>query len=316
MNPPEAKGWCRTSEKLLKYHEAALLRHLSVPYTIYRVPLSGDCRKFIHTLEIAPNTPHSTTASLVLIHGFASAMATFVNVLQQLSKQKHAIAIYSIDLPGFGRSWKPEFTNGKAAEELWVESLERWRVQMQILGQDLILCAHSFGAYISTLYAHRYPTAALILFEPWGLRATSPLQSQWPLGLINPLQILRIAGPLALTLMRIAASSLFKYTFTGIGEKDEMLLYLYHCNVQCTADKAFFSLASSAYCPIRPVTPANNTALIIYGADSWIGPIQCPMHFRTCSIQNAGHQVYAEQPKRFIEALFGALAEIIEEKFQ
>lgn len=309
MKPPEAKGWCRTSEQLLEYHETMLLRHLSVPYNTYRVPLSKDSQTFIHTLEIAPGMSHSTTASLVLIHGFASAMATFVNVLQELSKRKHAMAIYAIDLPGFGRSWKPNFAHGRAAEELWVESLERWRVQMHISRHDLILCAHSFGAYIATLYANRYPTAAQILFEPWGLRAEQPVRSQWPLGLVNPLQLLRIAGPFGVALMRMSTHSLFNRTFSGIGEKDEMLLYLYHCNVQCTADSAFFSLASLAYSPLHPVTPASNVKLVIYGADSWIGPIQHPV--RTHSIQGAGHQVYAEKLNHFMEAVLGAIDEIL-----
>ena len=304
MEPPEGTGWCRTSEPLLAHHEAMLLRHLRAPHSVFRVPLSADGSQFIHTLEITPT--RSTAGSLVLIHGFASAMATFVNVLQQLSQQIDALTIYAIDLPGFGRSWKPTFpTHSEAAEDVWIESLERWRIRMHIPAHRLILCAHSFGAYIATLYAHRYPTRSLILFEPWGLRAAPPLRSHWPLGLVNPLQLLRLAGPLALVLMRFATGDLFTHTFAGIGDKDEMLLYLYHCNVQCTADAAFFSLVSSDYRPLRPIAPAPNTTLIIYGADSWIGPVQGPV--RAHFIPGAGHQVYAEQPLPFVEAVCGAM---------
>jgi hypothetical protein len=303
MEPPT--GWCSTSDPLLAHHEAMLLRHLRAPHTVFRVPLSADGSQFINTLEITPT--RSTNTTLVLIHGFASAMATFVNVLEQLGQKPNTTTIYAIDLPGFGRSWKPDFP-AQEAENIWIESLERWRAHLRIPADGLILCAHSFGAYIATLYARRYPTRSQILFEPWGLRAAPPLRSQWPLGLVNPLRLLRLAGPLGLALMRLATGGLFSRTFAGIGEGDEMLLYLYHCNVQCTADAAFLSLASSDYRPLRPVAPAPNAALIIYGADSWIGPVQCSV--RAHFVQGAGHQVYAEQPGEFVQAVLEGLREI------
>ena len=302
MEIPSAQGWNQTSDALLEYHETRLLRHLRTPFRVYPVQID---QFFINTLEITTH-PHASTPPILVIHGFASALATFVNVLQALSEQHPCV--YAIDLLGFGRSSKPPFPpNNSDAEELLVDSIERWRVQQGI--DSMILCAHSFGAYISTNYAHRYPAraTALILFEPWGFRTKRPTRSQWPLCLINPLRILRLAGPMALPLMRATTRELFHHTFAGIGEGDEMLHYLYHANVQCTGDTAFMSLSGPAYLPVRPTTPAPNTT-IIYGGDSWIGAADLSHHtLATETIPNAGHQVYADQFEPFMAAVLRAL---------
>jgi pimeloyl-ACP methyl ester carboxylesterase len=273
---------------------------------VYQLPLrSGE---FINTLEIIHPRCRPHTTPVVVIHGFASALATFVNVLQTLS-ETHA-NIYAIDLPGFGRSWKPQFpSDNRDAEDLLVESIERWREQMGI--DAMILCAHSFGAYIATRYAHRYPTAALILFEPWGFQTKPPTQSQWPLYLVNPLMILRLAGPMGFPLMQTAAHGLFQNTFAGIGEGEEMLRYLYHCNVQCTGDAAFMSLSGPSYLPLRPTTPARNTT-VIYGAESWIGveDFSDLPDVVTEIIPGAGHQIYADQFGPFMAAVNRALLHV------
>jgi pimeloyl-ACP methyl ester carboxylesterase len=303
-HPPKAQGWNRTSDSLLEYYESQLLRHLSAPHMVYQLPLRGD--EFINTLEIIHPRRRPHTTPVVVIHGFASALATFVNVLQALS-ETHA-NVYAIDLPGFGRSWKPRFpSDNRDAEDLLVESIELWRVQMGI--GAMILCAHSFGAYIATRYAHRYPTAAaLVLFEPWGFQTKPPTQSQWPLCLVNPLMLLRLAGPMGLPLMRMATRALFQDTFAGIGEGDEMLLYLYHCNVQCTGDAAFRSLSGPSYLPLRPATPARNTT-VIYGAESWVGAEDFSdiPDVVTEIVPGAGHQIYADQFEPFMAAVARAL---------
>jgi pimeloyl-ACP methyl ester carboxylesterase len=308
MSAPEARGWNQTSDELLAYHEARLLRHLEAPYTVFAVPLGQQA--FIHTLKLEQPTPPSTTSPpIVVIHGFASALATFVNVLRALHTRQHSSDVYAIDLPGFGRSSKPRFADhNQKTEDLLVDSIERWRRQLGI--ESMILCAHSFGAYLATHYAHRYPAAAaaLILFEPWGFQTKPPVQSQWPLDRLNLLRLLRLAGPLGLPLMRLATRDLFGRTFAGIGDADEMLLYLYHSNVQSTGDAAFLSLLGPAYLPIRPATPARRTT-IIYGGDSWMGTqaFADGVEVFTETIPDAGHQVYADQFEPFMAAVLRAL---------
>ena len=282
-----ANIWNQSSEELLQYHETQLLRHLQTQYSIKQIP-SG--KEFINTVEILGSK--STVTPIVVIHGFASALATFVNMLRALSE--HCPRVYAIDLLGFGRSSKPTFpVDDRACEALFVDSIEGWRVNMGF--ESMILCAHSFGAYIATQYAHKYPElkTKLILFEPWGFQ-TNANTTQWS---FNPLWFLKMAGPLGLPLMKRFTYPLFNHTFSEIGTGDEMITYLYHSNVQCTGDAGFMALNTHSYLPKRPAIPAPNTTFI-YGSDSWIEPLHADE-----IIPNAGHQIYADQPELFIAAV-------------
>ena len=55
------------------------------------------------------------------------------------------------------------------AEDFFVESLEQWRISMEI--DSFALLGHSLGGYLSSLYALRYPhrVSNLILASPAGL---------------------------------------------------------------------------------------------------------------------------------------------------
>jgi pimeloyl-ACP methyl ester carboxylesterase len=119
---PEPKGWHRTSPELLAYYESKLLSHLSVSFKVYPVSLRNNkpelrhlCNEFINTLELLSSgdmgLSHGST--VVVLHGFASAMATFVNIFEPIGKA--CKKLYAIDLLGFGRSSKPVFPTGCTA---------------------------------------------------------------------------------------------------------------------------------------------------------------------------------------------------------
>ena len=289
--------WNLTSPERLKRYERALLDTMGVAYSVYHVPLNNTAfplllGEFINTLEIVGQRQYNSP--VVVIHGFASAMATFVNVLSRLSH--NCSYVYAIDLLGFGASSKPHFPcDPQSVEDLFVDSIECWRIRMGL--NEMILCAHSFGAYVATCYAHKYPAAtkALILFEPWGFQ-TKPTQSL-PL-VLNPLRLLKMSGPASFQLMRLAVGDLFSTTFAGIGSGDDMLHYLYHCNVQCTGDAGFMALISSSYLARRPLVSAHGSYFIC-GEDSWI---ECVDGAEV--ISGAGHQVYADRLEEFVGVVF------------
>lgn len=72
--------------------------------------------------------------------------------------------VYAIDLLGFGKSSRPNFSDDpQTIEEQYVMFLEKWREMMGI--PKMILLGHSLGGFITSSYAIRYPerVAHLIL---------------------------------------------------------------------------------------------------------------------------------------------------------
>ena len=71
-----------------------------------------------------------------------------------------------------GGSSRPEMKANTADEcdQYFVDFLEKWRVAMDDL-KDFILAGHSFGGYISGLYACKYPQhiKKLMMLSPAGV---------------------------------------------------------------------------------------------------------------------------------------------------
>ena len=103
---------------------------------------------------------------IVLVHGYLGGMGDWRYAIDALAEQR---SLYAIDLLGFGRSGRPQFSqNGQEAEMELVEAIEAWRREMGL--EKMVLCGHSFGGYIITAYALKYAhrLSGLILEEPWG----------------------------------------------------------------------------------------------------------------------------------------------------
>ena len=71
-----------------------------------------------------------------------------------------------------GASSRPEFNikDPEKVDEYLIDWLEKWRVQMGDL-KDFVLAGHSFGGYISGLYAIKYPEniKKLLMLSPLGV---------------------------------------------------------------------------------------------------------------------------------------------------
>lgn len=109
----------------------------------------------------------------VIMHGYGSSGALFYRFYQAL--QEH-FCLLLVDLVGMGGSSRPDdidiFTIEPAELlEYYLKHLETWRLKMNNL-TDFYLMAHSFGGYISSHYAVRYPQhiKKLLLLSPIGLR--------------------------------------------------------------------------------------------------------------------------------------------------
>ena len=92
---------------------------------------------------------------------------------------KRNASVYALDWLGMGRSARVPFlikakkndveARVQEAESFFVESLEDWRKQVGL--EKMTLVGHSLGAYLSVVYALRYPTrvSKLILLSPAGV---------------------------------------------------------------------------------------------------------------------------------------------------
>lgn len=126
----------------------------------------------------------------MLIHDFGCASGIWIRNIDFLSARH---PLYMFDTLGFGRSSRPSFdrTNALSAETKFVESIEDWRIAMD-LNTKFYLVGHGFGAYLATLYTMRYGhyIKKLILLDPWGF---NPKPDESQLNLSTPLWIKLIA---------------------------------------------------------------------------------------------------------------------------
>ena len=143
-----------------------------------------------------------------MVHGLSSGVGLWTLNLENLSKDR---PVYAIDLLGFGRSTRCDFSKDAILAEMeFVDSIEDWRVSMKL--DKFILLGHSFGGFLATSYALRYPDKIkhLILVEPWGYaEKQAEMLKRTPVPMwvrvvarimepFNPLAALRVAGPLGM----------------------------------------------------------------------------------------------------------------------
>ena len=137
---------------------------------------------YINMLSILPSAPQSTsTPPVVLLHGYGAGLGFFFRNLTALARwteRRHA-PVYALDWLGMGRSARPPFRvkarrtdiSGRVAEaeSFFVDSLEEWRVAQGV--ERMTLVGHSLGAYLSVVYALRFPerVARLVLLSPAGV---------------------------------------------------------------------------------------------------------------------------------------------------
>jgi cardiolipin-specific phospholipase len=132
---------------------------------IFDVPILLNGKKeSIHTIRAGDTKKED----LVLIHGYFSEVTAFVKLIKDLSQHYR---VWCFDLIGMGSSSRPEFTCQSTEEtiEYFVDSIEQWREKVGL--DKFYLLGHSFGGYMSTMYAleHAEHVKKLILSSPGGV---------------------------------------------------------------------------------------------------------------------------------------------------
>lgn len=277
---------------------------------------------------------------LVLIHGFAAGIGTWILNLDTLSSTIDR-KIYAFDLIGFGRSSRNQFDLTGDVEGQFIDSIERWRIERGI--EKFILLGHSFGGYLSASYALKHPerVSHVILADPWGIqdRQASPNRGNYRFPIwvravnsifqaFNPLAVLRVSGPYGPRLVQRFRSDL-REKFRPKLQDDchKFLTYIYHCNAQrASGESAFKALALPYGWPKNPLIhrlldnlDESVTLTFLYGSRSWIEKspgeflkgCMKPNRVSVSILQGSGHHVYADKFNEFNELVKEACNQVI-----
>lgn len=101
---------------------------------------------------LAMNTKNQNVP-ILLLHGFGAGLGFWVLNLDAFAADR---PLFAIDLLGYGRSTRSKFSKeAETIENQYVDSIEKWRQKMGI--EKMIILGHSFGGFLSTSYAMKYP---------------------------------------------------------------------------------------------------------------------------------------------------------------
>ena len=227
--------WLGSNSNPIEEIEKNMLKSIKTPINRYYVHIQNETQRI---WTMSANTDNKNTP-IVSIHGFYSGIAFWVHNVDALSESR---PYYAFDLIGFARSSRPKFSDDPIiAEEQFIDSIEDWRKQLNL--KEIILLGHSFGGYISTAYALKYPKSvkALILVDPWGFpdpreskrHKSPPLWVNFVGKLsryISPLSFFRVTGSVGVSLFKFLRPDFMKNYMNVLENPEIVYSYLYHAN--------------------------------------------------------------------------------------
>eukprot|EP00096_Caligus_rogercresseyi_P002341 TRINITY_DN14447_c0_g1_i1.p1 TRINITY_DN14447_c0_g1~~TRINITY_DN14447_c0_g1_i1.p1 ORF type:complete len:342 (+),score=42.09 TRINITY_DN14447_c0_g1_i1:20-1045(+) len=284
--PSSWKRWCQSSPEALKTSEESIfsLLHRGPEFSGRYVRISDAVR--IWTRELEPRSKRPTDPlPLVMIHGMGAGMALYGVNAETLAENRKVILM---DLPGFARSSRPEFSEDPVkCESEYISYIDQWRIKMQIDTMNLL--GHSFGGFLSAAYALKHPSRVknLILVDPWGMPCPPQINGlgYFLESVLNfaskftPLLSLRMSGILGLNAIKWLKNDLLLTWKWVFGAEDETILakYLYHCNSHKPTGEYAFTYMNEMFIWARhPMIPricdldAEVNLTTLYGMQSWV----------------------------------------------
>ncbi|XP_063973025.1 (Lyso)-N-acylphosphatidylethanolamine lipase isoform X1 [Diachasmimorpha longicaudata] len=317
-------SWSGSSATMLRAAEKKILSYLKSAYRGWYVdigPCVGTADKIwtIALNEDAQNTP------IVLLHGLGAGVALWCLNLDSLSTER---PVYAVDLLGFGRSSRPNFSSkADETETQLVRSVEEWRREMQL--ERFVLLGHSMGGFLAASYAIHYPDRVkhLILADPWGFPekpADAHARYQVPFWVkaiafmiqpLNPLWAVRVAGPFGQRLIETARPDIVRKFVPALKDDANVIFqYIHQCNTQTpSGESAFHAMMQGFGWAKNPIINRIDQMheevpiTLIYGSRSWVdnsaGEIikqkRVNSYVNIQVISGAGHHVYADKSEIF-----------------
>jgi len=255
----------------------------------------------------------------VLLHGFASSLYSWNEVMEEFSQHGTVIAY---DRTGFGLSERPTSWEGQnpyepeAQVELLVQLLDQYGVE------KAILVGNSAGGALGMQAALAHPERilALILVDP--AVYTGGGAPEWLKPLLGTPQMRRL-GPLVTQQILKRGPELIKLAWHNPALLSEEMLENYQKPFQVENwDKALweFTLASQPNNLAERLDELKLPILVITGDDDRIVPTEQSIRLadelpdaRLEVITEAGHVPHEEQPLAFIQAVNRFLDQILPE---
>lgn len=270
----------------------------------------------------------SKNVPIVMLHGFAAGIAFWLMNLEEISANR---PLYAVDLLGFGRSSRSTFSkDAQEVEQQFVDSIEKWRELMQI--PKMILLGHSFGGFLASSYAMKYPERIehLILADPWGYTEKRDLSNEplWKRSLVKvfqkmaPLAIIRAAGPYGEWLVKKARKDILRKYEKAVEDETVIAQYIHQCNsARPAGEEAFRNLLDGGPWAKHPIGERVLTGIkddipitFLYGEKSWmdnkygaiIKEARPNSYTHIESVPFAGHHVYSDNALDFNQFVIDA----------
>eukprot|EP00080_Pristionchus_pacificus_P014613 PDM74633.1 lid-1 [Pristionchus pacificus] len=278
----------QTTKDKIKSLETSIFNHFDQTPTETAIKVR-HCHCKIHTVSFKAKEDRGH-APIVLIHGFGTGVAYWAPNIEGLSQEYD---VHCFDIPGFGRSDRPEFSSDETLAELeMVSCFEDWRREMKL--DRMYIISHSFGAFFSSSYALEHPHRVihLVLVDPWGfpekpLLTAKQVDPQVYMHVVsritsyfNPFFLVRCCGPYAGRLLSFLRSDIrLKYHKEGKECNENIYEYLALCNSRHpSGEKLYKNLIFTNGFAKRPMSKRfcgmdeDIRATFIYGSKTFIDP--------------------------------------------
>ncbi|KAH9593396.1 Alpha/beta hydrolase fold-1 [Trypanosoma melophagium] len=342
LNPVASTPWCLlrwrpTDAQTLEHYESLMLREVK-----YHQGFVAGLNTISNVDFTAGAAPSSDREILVLLHGFAGGLACWAQSWDFFCAHFN---VYAVDLPGFGRSARPDVRvdSLEGAMAFVCGCLDRW-CQSLPLRRPAVFVGHSFGGFIAAHFAMRRGPAAvrlLALADPWGVHPADPAANRRVPVLFrlarrlfyatsSPLAALRAAGPVGPAVFRAVRPD-FAERWRGFLQDPKVFYdYTYHCNAQVPPlgemlFKACCHEDIAAKVPLFDVLPVllakEIPVVILYGSETWMNAErgftmadlmeQKGYRVKADTVMNAGHQIFTDNVEEFNTKLLQAIQELL-----